>query len=30
MKDVDNEIIPNETLVEIMEISGVKLLVRKK
>ncbi|EOT22522.1 hypothetical protein C805_03371 [Eubacterium sp. 14-2] len=29
-RSVDNEIIPNETLVEIMEISGVKLLVRKK
>lgn len=29
-RSVDNEIIPNETQVEIMEISGVKLLVRKK
>lgn len=29
-RSVDNEIIPNETLVEIMEISGVKLLVIKK
>ena len=29
-RSVDDEIIPDETLVEIMEISGVKLLVRKK